>query len=302
MGRAPTIRDVAVRAGVSVATASNVVNGARPVGEASRRKVVEAIAALDYQLDRAASALAAGPLASSAWSSPTSPTSSSPASSTARDAAERDGYDLLIVSTSEDPANERRRVEALVARRIDGLDRRAGERQLHDRAQGRRDGCACPRGAGRPRRPAPASTPSRRLLRGRLCGSAPSHRLGHRDIVVLALAGARQHPRAHRRLPPRLGEAGLDGRERIVFGGHDLEGLRGRSSSSSTAPIGRPRSSPSPTSARSRRSKPRALDLDIPDDVSIVGFDDFDWMSVLGPISPPWRSPSTTSRPRPGAS
>ena len=35
--------------------------------------------------------------------------------------AERDGYDLLIVSSSEDAAIERRRVEALVARRIDGL-------------------------------------------------------------------------------------------------------------------------------------------------------------------------------------
>ncbi len=57
MGRAPTIRDVALRAGVSVATASNVVNGARPVGEASPRKVLEAITALDYQLDRPAGAL-----------------------------------------------------------------------------------------------------------------------------------------------------------------------------------------------------------------------------------------------------
>src|SRR5260370_41191012 len=57
MGRAPTIRDVALRAGVSVATASNVVNGVRPVGEASRRKVLEAIEALDYRLDRPASAL-----------------------------------------------------------------------------------------------------------------------------------------------------------------------------------------------------------------------------------------------------
>ena len=35
--------------------------------------------------------------------------------------AERDGYDLLIVSTSEDAANQRRRIEALIGRRIDGL-------------------------------------------------------------------------------------------------------------------------------------------------------------------------------------
>ncbi len=57
MGKTPTIRDVAARAGVSVATASNVVNGKRPVGLASRRKVEDAIAALGYRLDRAASAL-----------------------------------------------------------------------------------------------------------------------------------------------------------------------------------------------------------------------------------------------------
>ena len=57
MAKPPTIRDVAARAGVSVATASNVVNGNRPVGEASRRRVLEAIAELGYQVNRAASAL-----------------------------------------------------------------------------------------------------------------------------------------------------------------------------------------------------------------------------------------------------
>ncbi len=56
-GKTSTIRDVALRAGVSVATASNVVNGARPVGEASRRRALEAIAALDYRLNRAAGEL-----------------------------------------------------------------------------------------------------------------------------------------------------------------------------------------------------------------------------------------------------
>jgi DNA-binding LacI/PurR family transcriptional regulator len=57
MGKTSTTRDVALRAGVSVATASNVVNGARPVGEASRRRVLESIAALDYRLNRAAGEL-----------------------------------------------------------------------------------------------------------------------------------------------------------------------------------------------------------------------------------------------------
>ena len=54
-GRAPTIRDVASRAGVSVATASNVT-GNRPSGS-EPRSVVAAIAAFGYRLDRSASAL-----------------------------------------------------------------------------------------------------------------------------------------------------------------------------------------------------------------------------------------------------
>ena len=122
MGRTPTIRDVAQRAGVSVATASNVVNGARPVGEASRRKVLEAIAALDYRLDRAASALRGRSTRLVGMVVPDITNVFFASLVHGVEAlAERDGYDLLIVSTSEDAAKERRRVEALVARRIDGL-------------------------------------------------------------------------------------------------------------------------------------------------------------------------------------
>ena len=122
MGRAPTIRDVALRAGVSVATASNVVSGVRPVGEASRRKVLEAIEALDYRLDRAASALRGRFTRLIGMVVPDITNVFFASLVNGVEAlAERDGYDLLIVSTSEDAGNERRRIEALVARRIDGL-------------------------------------------------------------------------------------------------------------------------------------------------------------------------------------
>src|ERR1700735_3489322 len=121
MGRAPTIRDAALRAELSVAPASNVVNGVRPVGEASRSKVLEAIAALDYRLDRAASALRGRTTrpVGMVVSDITNVFSASLVHGVEA-LAERDGYDLLIVSTSEDAAKERRRVEALVARRIAG--------------------------------------------------------------------------------------------------------------------------------------------------------------------------------------
>ena len=57
--KAPTIHDVADRAGVSPATASNVVNGNRPVGEDSRVKVLKAIAELGYRPNHLAAALRA---------------------------------------------------------------------------------------------------------------------------------------------------------------------------------------------------------------------------------------------------
>ena len=148
----PTIRDVAARAGVSVATASNVVNGNRPVGEASRRKVVAAIAALGYQLDRAASALRGQ---STRLVGMVVPDIANVFFASLVDGvellAERDGYDLLLVSTSEDPEIERRRVGALIARRIRRARRRACERRLNGLASGRPSATAADR-AARPRR------------------------------------------------------------------------------------------------------------------------------------------------------
>jgi len=121
-GGAPTICDVASRAGVSVATASNVVSGARPVGEASRRRLVEAIAALGYRLDRSASALRGKSTRLVGMVVPDITNIFFASLVHGVEAlAERDGYDLPIVSSGEDAAEERRRVEALVARRIDGL-------------------------------------------------------------------------------------------------------------------------------------------------------------------------------------
>ena len=58
MNGSPTITDVARRAGVSVATASRTLNGARPVGEALRDQVVSAARELGYSPNPHARALA----------------------------------------------------------------------------------------------------------------------------------------------------------------------------------------------------------------------------------------------------
>lgn len=48
--KAPTMRDVALRAGVALGTVSKVINGI-PVSEKNRLKVEEAIASLNYEVN-----------------------------------------------------------------------------------------------------------------------------------------------------------------------------------------------------------------------------------------------------------
>jgi len=287
LGKTPTIRDVAARAGVSVATASNVVNGKRPVGLASRRKVEDAIAALGYRLDRAASALRGSSTRLVGMVVPdiTNVFFASLVHGV-ESLAERDGYDLLLVSTSEDPAIERRRVEALVARRIDGLI-----------AIPATDASMTALGGGLGARLPPTvlldrgadargfDTVRADCEAGGYAALRHLIALGHRDIAILGHSGHHQNI-AQRVAGARraLGEAGLEGRERVVYGGHDLESLRGtiemdlHRADRATAIF-----SLTNVCALASIKAARGLGLDIPGDVSIVGFDDFDWMFALRP-------------------
>jgi LacI family transcriptional regulator len=287
MGRTPTIRDVAQRAGVSVATASNVVNGHRPVGQASRRKVLEAIEALDYRLDRAASALRGRSTRLIGMVVPDITNVFFASLVHGVEAlAERDGYDLLIVSTGEDAAKERRRVEALVARRIDGLI----VVPVSDDSMG-----ALKRGDGSRLSPAVlidrgAEAPEFDTVRadceaGGYAAARHLIDLGHRDIAILAhskrLDNVEQRIAGSRRA---LIEAGLEPRDRIVYGGQDLESLRGAIELELNR-ADRPTAIFALTNVCALASikAARSLGLEIPGDVSIVGFDDFDWMGALRP-------------------
>jgi LacI family transcriptional regulator len=288
MGRTPTIRDVALRAGVSVATASNVVNGVRPVGEASRRKVLEAIAALDYRLDRSASALRGR---STRLIGMVVPDITNVFFANlvhgVEGLAERDGYDLLIVSTSEDAGKERRRVEALTARRIDGLIIVPAGDESMAALKGGGDGSRLPptvlidRGAAAPE----FNTVRADCVAGGYAAGRHLVDLGHRDIAVLThskrLDNIEQRIAGCRRA---LGEAGLKGRDRVIYGGHDLESLRGAIELELNR-ADRPTAIFALTNVCALASikAARGLGLEIPGDVSIVGFDDFDWMSALRP-------------------
>jgi LacI family transcriptional regulator len=287
-GRTPTIRDVARRAGVSVATASNVVNGNRPVGEASRLRVIEAITALSYRLDRAASALRGRSTRLVGMVVPDIANVFFASLVHGVEAlADADDYDLLIVSSSEDPEKERRRVEALIARRIDGLIVVPATDEsmilLTDRE-------------GAPRLPPTvlvdrgARAPGFDTVRAdcEAAGYAAARHLiglGHRDIAILTPA------KRVRNIEERIDgcrralvEAGFAGCERVVYGGQEVEALR-RAIEPELERVDRPTAIFALTNvcALAAIKAARGLGLNIPADVSILSFDDFDWMAALRP-------------------
>lgn len=285
-GTTPTIRDVAARAGVSVATASNVVNGNRPVGEASRVGVMAAIAALGYRVNRGASALRGR---SSRLVGMLVPDIENVFFAglvhRVEQEAERDGYDLLIACSSEDPTLERRRAEALIGRRVDGLLIVPATDETP--AALRRDFPALPptvlidrggRAAGFDTVSADCEAAGYALTRHLID-------LGHRDIAVLAYNGFLDNIAAriagYRRA---LAERRLESRARVCHGDAGLDGLRARIEQELLR-ADRPTAIFALTnhSALAAIKAARALGLDIPGDVSIAGFDDFDWMCALRP-------------------
>ena len=58
--RGATIAEVAAEAGVGIGTVSRVLNGSPAVSDRTRRRVLDAIATLDYQPSAAARALSTG--------------------------------------------------------------------------------------------------------------------------------------------------------------------------------------------------------------------------------------------------
>jgi LacI family transcriptional regulator len=117
-----TMSDVARLAGVSVTTVSHVVNGTRPASAATRQRVLAAIERTGYSPNTIARALARARtqslgLAIGGLGNPYL----SELIAAVEGAATAAGYTLLLGDTRDDPEHEARIVAALVERRVDGL-------------------------------------------------------------------------------------------------------------------------------------------------------------------------------------
>jgi LacI family transcriptional regulator len=117
-----TIVEVARLAQVSVSTVSHVVNGTRPVSEATRSRVVAAIEASGYSPHLGARSLRRARTDSIGLI--VSDTGQPVFADMVRgieDEARAAGFTLLLANSVEDPSLERASVQALQARRVDGL-------------------------------------------------------------------------------------------------------------------------------------------------------------------------------------
>ncbi len=119
---AAKITDVARRAGVSIATVSNVINDTRPVRPETRQRVLEAIRQLQYVPDSAARHFKTGKQRTVGFVIPDiSNTFFACLVNAVEEVLDANGYDLILANTHEDPEKETKRIHSLCSGKADAL-------------------------------------------------------------------------------------------------------------------------------------------------------------------------------------
>ncbi|PSR31063.1 MAG: LacI family transcriptional regulator [Sulfobacillus benefaciens] len=117
-----TLRDVALHARVSVATVSRVISGDYPVKEETRRRVLEAINALDYHPNGVARSLKSAKTYTLGVLVPDMANPYFIQIARALEAVvESSGYHLLVASSDEDAEKEIGLIKVFLEKRLDGM-------------------------------------------------------------------------------------------------------------------------------------------------------------------------------------
>lgn len=279
-----TLADVARSAGVSTTTVSHVLNDSRPVAERTRALVLEAVAELGYVPNHQARSLVRASTQQLGVAMSMLTHHFAELANAIEQAASRAGYTLLLGNTNEDPDTEQRVVAALRSRRVDGLliapSPGAGP-ILSQLADSGLPTVLLDRSPD-PRFDAIATenvAPFARLV-AHLAAS------GHRRIgLVSGMEGLTSTDRRIEGYRLGLERAGLAlDPELIACGGSDTE----RTYHAIDVLLGRA-DPPTALAAASNTmliATVRALrqrGLRIPEDVALVGFDDFDWADGFSP-------------------
>ena len=281
----PTIKDVAALAKVSTATVSHVLNETGRAGAGARERVTAAVAELGYRLNANAASLRSrrSRIVGLVVPSITNTFFAQMASEFEALAIES-GYDIAIVTSNEELEREHERIQALMFRQIEGLIVYPGSDfgiglglQLADLP--------------------PTVVMDRGLslrnfdtvgLNNVPAGETVAHYLltqGHQRFTVVVpnldlaassdrVLGVKRALEAHSDLTTL----------RVVTGGHSIEGARGaleqdlHRDEKSTAII-----ATTNIATLGAIKAIQAMQLAMPQDISLVGFDDFEWMSALRP-------------------
>ena len=278
------IREVARLAGVSLGTVSRVINGNATVATELRERVERAISELGYQPNVLARGLRGGRTQSFGL---VIPDVANPFFSAmvldVEQAASRADYCVILGNSVESPKAERLYIDLLLSRQVDGLLITPTERTLSIDIPDRVPVVA----VGRPLKGIPSVTTDER--QGAIQAVEYLLRLGHRNIACIA--GPRPHAMAAERhrgylnsAGPALRASGLNIPERTRFGAFDYE--HGYKAASELLAI-RPR--PTAIFASSDRQAIGALraaadaGLEVPRDLSIVGFDNISVTTLMTP-------------------
>lgn len=282
MAKRVTIKDVAALAGVSTATVSNVLSGNKPVNDDLRARVEKAARDLSYAPDRAASQLRSGQTRVVGVLVPDlDDTFFTSLVSQLEVMAGRDGYDIIVASSRDDAQIEHSRIRALMGWRPRGLV----VVPCTD---------AVPRGLEQEIDRLPLVFVDRVLPEGSIvdtvaidnceAGNIAARNLlasGHRDILLaasdLAISPIRERVRGASQLIysvsgmlPTVIELGSNAEKGADVLTHWLERHARPSAVIAMTNV----TTLSTLSAMAR------LRIDIPDQVSLIAFDDYPWMSA----------------------
>jgi len=282
-----TIRDVAEKAGVSVATVSHVINGTRRVAPQTAERIRSAMQELDYQPNSLAQSLRTR-RTNVVWVLVSD--ISNPFFATfvrgAEDAAIEAGYSLIVCNSDESAAREEQYIRLLRQRRVDGL-----------LVSPVGDGSGAPiRAIARSKTPyvfvdrKPEFVPGDAVLSENVDGAekATQHLLGrgHTRIgLILGIPGATTTEERLTGYQIALEAAGIPYDASLVsYGSYRIEGGKRAASallSFAEAPTALFSTNNLMTIGVLREIGQRGLE--IPDDVAVIGFDDLVWAEMVTP-------------------
>jgi LacI family transcriptional regulator len=288
-----TIKDVAEMAGVAPGTVSNVLTGRRSVAPDLRQRVLRAVEVLDYRPNQIAAGLRSQQTRSLGIVVPDlmNPFFAELVYHLDRLAA-ASNYQTLLAGSNETEKLEAERIQGLIARRVDGLIIAPARDGVSEDAL-----------------PFIAGTPTVLLDRGfgfngfdsiTADGRDAGYRgarhlleLGHRDIAVLVTSTELENvsDRADG-FYTALAEAGAASRRQVINGGWTIEGCR-----RALEPVLIKKNRPTAVFAVAYVATLGAIQairgagLAFPEEISVLGFDDSEWMRVLHPYVSTLRQP-----------